>query len=59
MNKRKLILLTRHERMSYSSDDYGETKVIGLWHISSTHFYRIREGGGSGHPPSHRSFENR
>ena len=26
--------------------------------INSPHFYRIREGGGSGRPP-HRSFENR
>ena len=68
LNKRKIdTLLTWDETMSCSSEDYGETKVIGLWHISSTHFYGIREGGGSGHPPpptlprptSHRSFENR
>ena len=31
----KLTLLTGHETMSCSSEDYGETKVIGLWHISS------------------------
>ena len=37
--------------MSCSSEDYGETKVIGLWHISSTRFYRISEGGGSAPPP--------
>ena len=47
----KWTLLTWHEIMSCSSEDYGETKVIGSWHILSTHFYRIREGGGSGHPP--------
>ena len=46
----KLTLLTRHKTMSCSSEDYGETKVIGLSHTSSTHFYRIR-GGGSRAPP--------
>ena len=25
--------------MSCSSEDYSETKVIGLWHISSTEDY--------------------
>ena len=36
MNKRKINIFTRSERMNFSSEDYGETKVTGQQrHISS------------------------